>query len=1029
MIINYKRIILIVLINIVCIGFAFEKLNISTDIIQLLPTSSRVFSDAQTIFITLPQKDKIALNISVREDNYELLFKAAAFYQQQLLKSDLFSAVGMQNVIEDYPDLISYIVSNLPYLLTEDELKTKLDSLLSAEKLYLSVSDNLNSLQTLTGTGQTNVMIADPLNFRSLIFKKIMMQLPTDIAHYSNGFLVSNDKKNILIVLEPVGNTTESETAQALVSCFSSLYQQFETEFASNSQLISINYAGAFQSAYENERVIRADVARSLTIATIVIIILVFLAFSRPLWGVVALVPALLGTISGFCLFALFFDSISLLTIGFGSAIISITVDHGIAYSIFLDQKGKTCGKAASRKIWYSSLSGTVTTMAGFLLLYFTGFTLLSQIGIFTASGLLCSFIYIHFVFPDVFHSIPGTLKRTPLLHHLIVPVFFSKTGAKCIIGIILLFLSLFYIQTKFDVSLESMNYSSSRTLESESKIQSVWGNLLDSSLFLLQAETLPELLEQSDSLTRLLSLKVEQNELSSFVSPSTMYPGNDIRLQNYTSWKNYWTDAKLDSLNINLKQICTETGMPFQFYATFLKKITSEDHFVSSQKEALLNQFNIYHEKGLYSGLIIYKKGDHYSPAAISDLIQQKAVSAAWYDPHYYVNSLTDFLSESFIRLLLIILLSVLVLLTFLLADIRLVMIVLVPLFFSFCATLSTLRLLNRPLDIPVLMLSVVVLGIGVDYALYMIKASQRIALKGYDDSTIRIGLIIFMAAFSTMAGFGALMFSYHPLLRSVGIVSFLGVFYSLLANILISPFLLQSYTASVLKRSGSLVVANSRDHIRNVVARYSLISPFSKYFAHYKMKLDPLFDSLLQYAGSPHSIIDIGAGFAVPAVWMLEIMPSVTYTGLEPDVARVEVANAALGSKGTVLLGNACDDLDKLPDGSDLALMLDMGHYLTDKEFTSITARIREKLEYKGRLLIRITIPGDRNYAWERILEKVRFFNKGKSVYFRSSSRITELLNMAGYTSVIMEQTDEKREETWFIVQNDHLSAHGNF
>jgi predicted RND superfamily exporter protein len=48
-------------------------------------------------------------------------------------------------------------------------------------------------------------------------------------------------------------------------------------------------------------------------------------------------------------------------------------------------------------------------------------------------------------------------------------------------------------------------------------------------------------------------------------------------------------------------------------------------------------------------------------------------------------------------------------------------------PTLFAMIATLGTLNIMGRPLDIPGLMLSIVVFGIGIDYSVFFVRSYQR--------------------------------------------------------------------------------------------------------------------------------------------------------------------------------------------------------------------------------------------------------------------------------------------------------------
>jgi len=106
---------------------------------------------------------------------------------------------------------------------------------------------------------------------------------------------------------------------------------------------------------------------------------------------------------------------------------------------------------------------------------------------------------------------------------------------------------------------------------------------------------------------------------------------------------------------------------------------------------------------------------------------------------------------------------------------DWQLSLATLAPIVFALSATLGTLKLIGHPLDIPGIMLWIVIMGMGIDYAIYYVCTYQRYPDERSSAMQI-IKLAIFLAALTTLTGFGVLIFAGHSLLRSIGIVSFWG-------------------------------------------------------------------------------------------------------------------------------------------------------------------------------------------------------------------------------------------------------------
>jgi len=359
---------------------------------------------------------------------------------------------------------------------------------------------------------------------------------------------------------------------------------------------------------------------------------------------------------------------------------------------------------------------------------------------------------------------------------------------------------------------------------------------------------------------------------------------------------------------------------------------------------------------------------------------------------------------------MLLIIGTSVVILLLIFFADLGLTVMALLPLLFSFNCTLGTLGLLGRPLDIPALMLAIIIFGMGVDYALFMVRAYQR-----YQDfSHVLFGLTrmaVFMAAVSTLIGFAVICGAEHNTLKSAGIVSFLGIGYCLVGAFLILPPLLKKrFEAGTPRKTGPDM---------HPAGRYRNMEAYPRMFARFKLKYDPMFTELgrlLPAARDIRRIIDIGCGYGVPGSWLLARYPDATLYGIEPEPDRVRVASMALADQGHIIRGAA----PRMPDmtgTADLAVMLDMNHFLDDNAFDLTLARIREKLAADGCLILRAVISPTRPRPWSWWFENLKMKLNKTPAFYRSIDQTAARLSATGYTIKKQSTSGPHGELHWFI------------
>jgi SAM-dependent methyltransferase len=388
----------------------------------------------------------------------------------------------------------------------------------------------------------------------------------------------------------------------------------------------------------------------------------------------------------------------------------------------------------------------------------------------------------------------------------------------------------------------------------------------------------------------------------------------------------------------------------------------------------------------------------------------------ALLFDPSVFTDRLGGVILEGFIRVAAIVgLLTVLVTLLYLL-DIPLTLVALAPTAFSLVCTLGTLHLMGRPPGIPAIMVSAVVIGMGTDYALYLVRSQQRY-LDERDPSLGLIRLSVLLSFATTFLGFGVLALASHTMLQSAGVALALGIGFSFLGTAAIVPPLLRR-----LYRPADLPPEppepGSESHARRVLLRYRRLDGYVRTFVRFKMRLDPMFPHLASFLPAPRRILDIGCGYGIPSVWLLEINPEARVWGMDPDPGRIRPAGWAAGGRGVMIVGRA-PELPVLPDPVDGVLFLDVIHLLDDADLAQTLARVGAALEPGGVLVLRAIVPTFAKPSPERRFEELRLKWRGGRARFRSGEEVRQAVAAAGLRLTTEEPMSPDREVWWFAAR----------
>ncbi len=991
---NYP-LLLVVGLAICCFAFfGLKRLRIDTDMSKSLPAHEQVISNALEIFQNHPIHDQVAIDIMIDKDAPDILVACSASLQQTMLASGLFAEVGLGDVSALIPDLAHQVVEELPRLFSREELENTIAPRLESDAIHKRLQELIQGMSGLEGIGQSSFIGADPLGFKDPVLAKLIHLAPSSNASMYKGNLLSQDKRHLLLTGRPIIAGSNTATARKLADLFTTAARELNEKYAPSGIKVTLTPAGAYRAALDNEEIIRHDVQLALGLSTAGIALLLFFSFPRPLISLLALVPPLAGTATALFVYSLFHSSISIMVLGFSGALISIMDDYSITYLLFLDRPQATRGEHAAREV--QSIGGIIallTTIGSFLVLSLSDFPVFIELGQFTALGLLFTYLFIYFICPKIFPVMPPAGDRHPPLHKLSERLFKAgKPGA--VAAVTLALVLVFFAKPEFRMNLSDMNTVSKKTQAEDRLFTKTWGDIGQKVYLMTTAESMQALQQQNDRLLMQIEKDVQQGRIQSAFVPSMIFPGGERSQQNHDAWQNFWTSTRIEQVKRDLLREGSALGFTEEAFAAFFAQLDLTRPLNSNPLSTRYNKLLGITEKtdGKVIQFITIAPGTNYdAPRFLADYGKSHKI----FDGTYFSERLGEYLLATFTSSFLIIAAMVTLLLFLHFLNWQLTLITLVPLIFASICTLGTLKLIGHPLDIPGLMLSVVIIGVGGDYTIYMVCGCQWYGTIKHP-SHVLVRSAVLLSAASTLIGFGVLCFAQHSTLRSVGITSLCGIGYTLLGTFVLLPPLLQAYF-----RQGDKNKIQTGTLEQRLLYRYRLLEAYPRMFARFKLKFDPLFSELprmLTEHKAIKTILDIGCGYGVPACWCLEYLPGTTVIGMDPDQDRVRVAGMAAGERGKMIVA-AAPDLPDVANPVDAILLLDMSHYLDDQQLAVTLARSFRLLAPGGILIVRFVVrpQGKRSVSW--YVEDYRIRIMGRRPWYRTSEDLTRLMLEAGF------------------------------
>ncbi len=998
---------------------ALFRLRLETNIVNTLPRGNAVLEEGAYVLLHHPYQNQVFIDLGLERKNPDKLVEAAAFVETELHKSGLFKTVGMEEMGRLFPRLARHAAENLPVLFTAEALENDVAPLLEAEVLEQRATENLSRLYTMESTGMSGLAVKDPLGLGNLVLKKLKHLVPTQEVRFYKGRLLSPDERHLFIIVNPETASTGTELARRIDDTLEQVERALRQKYEGTGLEITMTPVGSYRAVLDNETTARQDTTRALLFVTVGIACLLMLSFPRPHIGLLSFLPAFFGTVCALAFYSIWRDAISVMTIGFGGAIISITVDHGIAYLLFLDRPYETRGKSVSTEVRAVAFLAALTTVGAFSLLGFSGFPVLVEIGQFAALGIAFSFFFVHSFFPLLFPTLPPAKRAGRLpLQALVDGLTLWGGKYKAAAAVVLFLILAFFAYPDFDVDIASMNTVSKQTIAAENRVSEIWGQRLFDKIYLIaEAPDKDTLQQHSDRLADRLASEIKDQTLSEAFVPSMIFPGEQRCRDNLAAWRNFWRKHDRDLFQERMGRVAVQMGLP----AGVFSDVYSDRQFRCKGglpvDPAYHDMLGMHHstEDGTWLLFSSLAPGKNYAPESFF----RKYSAEKWLhvlDPAYYSQTISAFLSHTFIRMVIFIGATVAVLLLLFFMEPVLTAIALLPLGFSMVCTLGVMGLTGQPLSIPGLMLSVVVMGMGLDYSLYFVRGYQRYQEESHPFQS-HIRMTIFLAGVSTLIGFGTLASGGHNFMRDLGQLLVLGIVFVLAGTFALLPPLLK-YLFKPVVFSDRCSEPGSVIHQKRIRRLYRRLEAYPRLFARFKLMMDPMFAELPELVGKPSAVLDIGCGYGVTSAWLIAMNPRVRICAMDPAPERARIAKRIVGGRGEVFQAGA----PAVPDckyAADLVLMLDMIHYLSDAQLGETLQNIRPALAPGARLLIRVTIPSADRIPIFRRIEVLRLRLARAPHFFRSEEQIKQVLTENGFTHIRSRTSGKDREEQWFSAE----------
>jgi 1-acyl-sn-glycerol-3-phosphate acyltransferase len=813
---NKKWILYLILIIWIFVSFVIIKnIKFEDDIYSALPKDQEI-EKVNDVLKKTPYLKRVY--IIIKKDTSNLypsdIENVAADFNEILTKETKGIPVNIisKNDDEIAKELINLVHNNIPYYLDSTDYKI-INNQLNKDTISDLFSKGYNQLISPAGFAFKDAFISDPLGITWLGLKKFNSLNINNNFIFNNGYICTRDGLNILIFLDPLYNIGETETNKKLIDKLEKSIHE-TCKIHSNYE---INYFGAPAVTLENSNQIRKDMALTMTISLILLTVILLYFFKNWLIIPILFSPVLFGITTGICLLSIIKGTISVISIAIGSAMMGLILD----FSIHAYNHAKVNG---SIKKMISDLSPILmatsgTTILAFLCLIFLKSNLLSDLGIFSAISVGSGAIFTIVFFP---HIIGNSIKYNKL-NNINIPEGQGKFKRWIYLSFTLLFIiSLYNIRKiKFEDQMDKFSFIPDKLKKTEEYLDKISEFKLKTVYLISSGNNFNEALyNQQKQVNKLNELKTNKI-INNYICINEFWPTIEERNKLQNEWTKFWDKEKKEVLKININNEATKYNFQSNTFNNFHNWINNPQLYSDNRATDLLNKLffkNLTIQTENETSLVTLIKVDETKK---DELYKSFGKEVFIFDNRFVLNKLIDILKNDFQVLigLTTIFVFFIVLITFRRIEISIV--TLIPLFLSWIITLGMMGLFDQNFNIFNIIICTLIFGLGIDYSI-LIGKGQLDKYRGDKKSLPTFKISILLSLITTLTGIGILIIAKHPALRSIAIISIIGLF----SVAFISYYILPSFYNYIFYNGNKTRYVNIT--IKNILITVYLLSSY---------------------------------------------------------------------------------------------------------------------------------------------------------------------------------------------------------
>lgn len=793
--------------------FFGSRLAFDTDVLSLVPRHDPVIDQFKRTLERFGSLDTLVVAVRVPdEDRLEVALRLVDLLVEELQGSPHLERV--RGHLDDPVKLAEAVLRHAVLFLDEDGL-TALGSQLTPAALARRAADIRSAVETPHGMLAKELATRDPLGFLPLLLRRVSATPSSLKIDFASGYYLAEDHTIALVLAKPVRPPQDIGFDEAMFADVNARVARARALLAEEEELDAVEVpqvllGGGYRIALEDARLIRSDIVTNATMSVVGVMLLFFVAYRRFATAHVAFFPLATGLALTF-VFAFFaLGRVSSATSGFAALLVGLGIDFTIVmYGRYLEGRlsGLALGDALDAMATFSGpavLLGAVTSVGTFYTFFVTRFAGLRELGLLTGTGIVLMALSAFLLLPALVTIFDR--KRAPRPHSAwldVTPLLtFAVRRRRAVLlvwGVVTAAALVLAPRLRLDDDVRNLRSPDNAGVRIQDEVAQAFGFSFNAMIVSVHGASEEELLQRVQTITQGLDPLVARGVLSSYESVANLLPPLAAQERALAWLRDHQELTDPATVRATLADALAAQGLVPAAFEAGLDALAATlrpagplrlDAWKGTPVQEMIERSIRVDETGLETVINVLPPPGMWrrqAPPELAALVASVPGAALT-----GTNIVSERLRETvWVDAALaggVGLVVVFLMLLWELKSFGAALFCLIPVASGVVWTAGVMVLVDFPLNLLNIFVVTMVIGVGVDYGIHMLhRLREGASVEGLAET----GRTVALAALTTIVGFGSLITTHYPGLRSIGWMTSGGVLFASLAAIMVLPLL----------------------------------------------------------------------------------------------------------------------------------------------------------------------------------------------------------------------------------------------